>query len=489
MHKPIHTLAFLVALAFIYLCFSFLLPKGELVIGKVKVHIPGWSIKVSDNNGILANCSRLNYNADDTLGDDYTLKSRLLDTVKLPIKDTLSGNDTLRNNRVKSIVEKSYSEGIEYNSLKNFIESLNKTDSSGINVLYYGDSQIEGDRITDRLRVELQKRYGGVGVGALPYWNPSFVPYGIWLTSRSAKHIALQKADKSQRRKAILGAFSEIEPSESFKQILELTVSSKRRFPMLNILVGDCDSIASFKLMVDGKEHTLTSIKDANVVDLVSFKLPSRYKRVSVLLKSKSSLKLYGVFASSGRGVFVSNIALRGSSGNFFTEFDSHLAKRVYSLLNVRLVVLQFGINVVPSNLKSYNFYKGLLVKQINAIKSFAPNASIIVVGVSDMAGKFNGVLESYPSVLKVRDAQQQAASECGVAFWDAFAAMGGKGSMIEWVNQNPSLATKDYTHFTYLGAKRMGDLFSKALINTVEMKHLLSESKAIGVEANDSIR
>jgi len=41
-----------------------------------------------------------------------------------------------------------------------------------IRVLHYGDSQLEGDRITSSLRAKLQARFGGCGVGLVPLFDP-----------------------------------------------------------------------------------------------------------------------------------------------------------------------------------------------------------------------------------------------------------------------------------------------------------------------------
>ena len=58
--------------------------------------------------------------------------------------------------------------GIEFankNALKYFFESLKKikSENKSIRILHYGDSQIEGDRLTDYLRLKYQGLYGGSG--------------------------------------------------------------------------------------------------------------------------------------------------------------------------------------------------------------------------------------------------------------------------------------------------------------------------------------
>ena len=47
-----------------------------------------------------------------------------------------------------------------------FFEKLQKANSRKVRIMHYGDSQIEADRISGRLRERLQKEFGGNGAGA-----------------------------------------------------------------------------------------------------------------------------------------------------------------------------------------------------------------------------------------------------------------------------------------------------------------------------------
>ena len=51
-------------------------------------------------------------------------------------------------------------------------------------------------------------------------------------------------------------------------------------------------------------------------------------------------------------------------------------------------------------------------------------------------------------------------AFETNSFFWDMYLNMGGENSIQEWVNEEPSLASRDYIHFTNAGAKKIADYF-----------------------------
>ena len=61
--------------------------------------------------------------------------------------------------------------GIDSNySLLNFFNKLDllKKTNGKMRIAYFGDSFIEGDYVTDELRIKLQETYGGDGIGFLP---------------------------------------------------------------------------------------------------------------------------------------------------------------------------------------------------------------------------------------------------------------------------------------------------------------------------------
>jgi lysophospholipase L1-like esterase len=81
------------------------------------------------------------------------------------------------------------------------------------------------------------------------------------------------------------------------------------------------------------------------------------------------------------------------------------------------------------------------------------------------MSTRINGEYASYPNIPLIRNAMRNAAFKTGVAFWDLYEAMGGQNSMVSWVNEKPSLAAKDFTHFNPQGARYVGEMIYEALM------------------------
>ena len=168
-----------------------------------------------------------------------------------------------------------------------------------------------------------------------------------------------------------------------------------------------------------------------------------------------------------GSGVSLDNIAMRGSSGTHFTTLENGTLAPYFSTHRVSLILLEYGGNSVPyfKSDKSISNYKNQMKSQIAYLKRLSPQSRIIYVGPADMStGSENGSMHTYPRLPQLIDSLRDAALESGAAFWDMYRVMGGRGSMVKWVNARPQLAGEDYIHFTPLGARRMGRLLGEML-------------------------
>ena len=113
-------------------------------------------------------------------------KAEQVDSVEQKPTDTIQPQPTPKPHKPD------YKRGLEYPNgdpsvLYPFFESLQTVQASDnlLRILHYGDSQIEGDRISSYLRSRLQSRFGGTGIGLFP----AVLPFNtnISLKHRSSK--------------------------------------------------------------------------------------------------------------------------------------------------------------------------------------------------------------------------------------------------------------------------------------------------------------
>jgi hypothetical protein len=80
-----------------------------------------------------------------------------------------------------------------------------------------------------------------------------------------------------------------------------------------------------------------------------------------------------------------------------------------------------------------------------------------------------SGRIYSKRTMERMVELQRQVSQEQGCAFWDSWGFMGGKDSFARWLDQG--LAWTDLVHLTERGLNRIGQGFSRALIEAYEQQ------------------
>jgi len=339
-----------------------------------------------------------------------------------------------------------------------------------VRIAHYGDSQIEGDRTSVFLRWNFQRKFGGRGVGYLPVFEPANHHSVKTTHSENWKRNTIFFDKRKTGDYGISGVVFRYPPADKGKAtqaFVGMEVDTKRtRYDRLQLWWGGpaavdfelglsvADSLVwEDTLRTDGAFHTTTIPLAAN---------SEKFE----LWFTGPSPDVYGVALDGKRGVQLDNFPLRGHSGGGLLTMDEAYLREQVDKLNTRLIILQYGGNIVPYDNEDFTFYEEALLRVLLRMKRVAPHASILVVGVGDMARKVGEGYESYPSVPKIRDAQKRAAKRAKCAFWDLYRAMGGEGSIIAWANNDPPLAASDYAHLDYPGQRLIGDLLFKAMMH-----------------------
>jgi len=362
---------------------------------------------------------------------------------------------------------------------------LLKEQKKRIRIFHYGDSQLEGDRITSFLRVNLQARFGGSGPGmiAINDLTPT--------SSINREHSSNWKRFTILGRKDTSATGNVFGPMLSFSRFssimkdsvsgndniseawVKLTPSgmaypSTREFTNVNIYYANNDKAVSIQIMdKDGNEVVNDSMFPEKYLNKLSWQFDDTPDFLYFKFSGTESPDIYCMTLDGEGGVAVDNIPMRGSSGVDFTKTNMKILSQFFDIMNVKLLIMEFGVNVAPNVLSDYTFYENWFYRNLSALKKLDPELCIIVIGISDMSRKRadGDGYETFPNIEKIRDAQKNAAFRAGCAFWDTYAAMGGENSMPSWVFADPPLASKDFTHFNAAGAKIIAKMFYNALI------------------------
>lgn len=472
--KPIQVLAFVLGILLILLPIALFVPKNGWNIAGLKINFLG---KES-----------LWHPAEQIKKDITTLVAKV-DTSSIEI-DTLmkhsNGSDGNMGAPNGGTLSSESATEIHLNetglsNLHAFFHKLQNVanDKKKLHILHYGDSQIEGDRMTAYIRQRIQNQFGGNGPGLIPAMNvyntftftqtysDNFTRYtcfgGNKLKNRrygsmgsAARFSPELDSAGLQRETTLKEAWIEIAPGKS-------SYSRSREYNNVSMYYNSCYKPCSVKVFQNGNLiHEDSLIKDgkAHSMDL---NFPATPGKLKFVFSAAVSPTISGFSLEGDFGVQVSNIGMRGSSGFIFGSMDQSLLSKMYAELNTELILMQFGGNSVPffKDSSSVRSYANSFKSQLNTIKKLRPSAAIVVIGPSDMSKLENGVFVSYPYLPYCVAQMKKVTLEVGGGYWDLYAAMGGKNSMPSWVEKG--LAGKDYIHFSNQGASIISQLFFDA--------------------------
>jgi lysophospholipase L1-like esterase len=469
--KPLKSLLFLIVVFGILTLIAWATPKGGIkLFNDLKIKFPTLSSIFNDSTIKYADISSI-------------IKKTELKSDSLQLNDSLLTIDSLNVDSLVTVIQQLEFPDSGRTALLPFFKNVQRNEGL-IRVLHYGDSQIEGDRITSFIRNRFQGRFGGSGAGMVPIVEVNNLSGAISLdnTGEWKRYTLFGKIDKTIKHKkyGVMLSFSRFAPvyNDSISNdtiIYEASVKIQKA----SAAYGNCYNFSEIKLLYgNNKKPVMAELYDGDKLlgfetllggqdfNIATWKLTSVPKELTLKFSGKDSPDIYGIAFDSNKGLAFDNIPLRGSSGTDFSRGDLSLLKKMYEQLNVKLLIFEFGVNVVPNVQEDYTFYENWIYGQLSTLKRIHPDMGIIVIGISDMSQKTENGYESYPNIEKIRNAQKKAAFRANCAFWDFYQAMGGKNSMPSWVNADPPMAAKDYTHLSPRGAKITAEMLYNALVS-----------------------
>ena len=338
-----------------------------------------------------------------------------------------------------------------------------------VQVLHYGDSQIEGDRISGTLRKRWQERWGGYGPGIQPP-VPLVQSFALtqMLSGNWTRHTRFGRRDTTDldENYGILASYATADTSDGPPCIeLGRERRSSPSFGRWNHLELWHDTVHSPCIIrvEDVPTDTLVPGSPPGILNLAGSGMEPGGAPASVCFDGVPP-KLFALYPV-GAGIQWHSVAMRGSSGTLFRKLSRGPFRSQIRALAPDLIVLQYGGNMVPYTRDSTSAarYGGWFKRQVELFQVLLPDAAILVIGPSDMAEKTGTNWTSFPMLGAVKTALLDASLDAGVAHWDLLGAMGGLGSMPAWVASEPPLAGPDHIHFTPRGARKVGEWLDRA--------------------------
>ncbi len=351
-------------------------------------------------------------------------------------------------------------------SLKNFINAVKTAGTKKVRIAHYGDSGIEGDNISSDLRKNLQAKFGGNGVGIVGV-NPVDVQFRTTTNikfSSDWKTASIRPTENPAKLPVGINGYIYQPVGNSWVSYEASGRYNVKSFTIAKIFYSS-DKNFSIKYTFDNRPEVTAEIKASPIPAEFVLDSKGKAKIVKITVVNPSKTYFYGVSLEEANGIYLDNFPLRGITGQTLRDIDPAVLKNFNQLLNYKLIILNFGLNVVDKNSEQKDFvwYENLMVSVINQYKETFPDASFLLVSVQDMT-KYTGTDER---VIKLVDSQRKIANKTGIAFFDLFKAMGGKNSMIDWVQKG--LAAKGEVHLKTEGYKKLSDLIFNGLMDAAK--------------------
>ncbi len=370
-----------------------------------------------------------------------------------------------------------------------FFNLKTQSDSEIVRIAHYGDSQLEGDRISCYLRAYFQEKFGGSGIGYIPfddiadnasyvrYTSPNWYRYTVFHSRYGSGYYGMSgnvfKFSKFAVKK--IPVDTSVTASNDTLQVkkniiynsatITIKLGPQVAYSKASLMYGHSSKACMMKVYnaSSGENIISDSLPASEDFSLYPLVLKSLPRSIRLEFSGNVSPDFYGLLLDGNKGVQVDNYAIRGHSGDGLLLINPSYLARQIRVLNTKLIILQYGANVVPSarSEKACEAMGDMYYSIFMQFKKAVPGISVIVIGAGDMATKINGEYMSYPMLPKVVEAQKKAALKAGCAFWNLFEVMGGENSINTWVRKG--LASND-GHFSHKGQQLIG----KELFNTI---------------------
>ncbi len=390
----------------------------------------------------------------------------------IPDARTIAVNDSLKRviNGIKNadpagMSIEDYSNG--HTGLKRFFTALNNREQLDrpVRIAFMGDSFIEGDIVVADFRNEMQKQFGGRGVGFVPITSiaSQFRPT---INQKAEGWKTYSLINNKNIKYSLSGQLFE---AKSDKATLSFETAK---------LYNRLKQVSSLKFLYEKNEHTSMQLSYNGSADTITYSLPATETITQYILNdtineahfsfvNAKGFQALGIALEDNRGIIVDNYSLRGNSGLLLEHFDPDYCKSFSNIRPYDLIILQYGLNAIDESMLEYGWYRVRMIEVIEHLKRCFPDTDILLLSISDRANQYNGEFSTMPAVLAFLHTQRQVARAAKIPFWNMFGAMGGENSIVTYVDKG--WASKDYTHMSFRGGREIAKKLMNVLMEEKE--------------------
>ena len=335
--------------------------------------------------------------------------------------------------------------------------------SGPLRVLHYGDSHTAADELTADLRDRFQMAFGDGGSGYAFAGSP-------W---RGYRHQDVRTGStRGWHTDGLVGRSGD--GAYGLGGISMSTQSARESV----YLQADCQAFELYFLKQPGG-GSLQIYDNGNPVDQIStagemgpgyyhFDTEPGPHRFEVETVDRAPVRLFGWVAENPAGVTYEPLGINGASASIVLDWNEEVLRSNIERRDPALIVLEYGTNEASHKELTLESYRDTYVQLIRRMRAAAPAASILIMAPPDRYIHSRKGWTVMDGIDLIVEAQRQAATSEGCAFWDTRAKMGGKGAMHQWVQAG--MGQSDHVHFTAPGYRLIADAVYRDVISQYDI-------------------
>jgi lysophospholipase L1-like esterase len=358
--------------------------------------------------------------------------------------------------------------------LASFFQALDElsfhTRKDNVRIITFGNSLISADNVTNVVRERLVERFGDGGRGLVltdriadygPRTRSGIAPKGMWASYNLAM---------GPRGRGIFGLSGVFHEATTYAAS-EWKLAGETEGELFYL---DHRDARPFSLKVDGAPLLSVEPKQDGLAHSVRFSVPDNAKKLQ-LTAARGNTTIFGVSLERSRpGIVFDTIGIPAAEASSYLTARADIADAQLRARQPTLLVFMLGGNEIRrlswTRSTSVEKKKTQLADDfrtfVSRMQASAPGAACLAVGPIDAVFGASSAqkLKTRPQVDDLNQIERRIAEERGCAFFDLFAAMGGKGSL-EKFHMNDMLH-EDLVHPKGKGLDLLGELISMALLS-----------------------
>jgi lysophospholipase L1-like esterase len=355
-------------------------------------------------------------------------------------------------------------------SLDHFFAALHRTEAGEegaiTRILHYGDSPTTADLITADMRAALQEKFGDGGHGFVLIGKP-WAWYGHRGVDLNENGWLVIPANLGEAKDGMFG-LGGVSFRGSAGATAEIRMNGSEH-KLMEVAYLEQPGEGKFSIIAEG--HVIREVETNGPAVAPAFaRVPIPYGARNFGIRVDSGdVRVFGAeFLTNGPGVVYSSLGLNGAYISVLTKMfrEQHWVEQLRHY-KPDLVVINYGTNESVYAAFVDQAYTREIREAVRRIRTALPDTSILIMSPMDRGERdAAGNIATVPALARLVTLQQRSAAELGCAFFNTYEAMGGAGTMGRWYSAEPRLVSADFIHPTPGGARMVGNLLYRGLMN-----------------------